>query len=99
LAKTLFEGLGLVDAPEIIDAIDSIKHDIDLTNTVQIGRFGAIEISKHDIGHKHNDAVGDISGSISGLVGALEAADPTLAMKRQKSGLVSRFFGQDAGAL
>lgn len=94
--KKLCASLGLQVTPEVEAQIDEVKSRIDLFDVVNVGRFGAPEQSKHDLGHEHNEAVSGISSAITGLVGALDKADPRLALKRKKIGLIARFTGGDA---
>lgn len=94
--NTLCQKLGLELTPDIEARIEKAKASIDLMDTLNVGRYGAPEHSKHDIGHEHNEAVNGISGAITSLVSSLEAADPQLALKRKKSGWFARFTGQDA---
>ncbi len=94
--NTFCQTIGLELTPAIEMCITEAINSIDLKDTLSIGRYGAPEQSRNDIGHDHNEAVGSISSAITGLVQSLEKANPKQALKRKKTGFLARFTGQDA---
>lgn len=96
LIKSLCQKLEIEFTTEVEVAASNIAKEIDLSDTLSIGRYGSSVHSHTDVGHKHNEAVTAVSNTITDLVRALEEADPSLALKRHKKGFLARFTGQDA---
>lgn len=91
----LCQKLDLESTPNIKAEILRVAKKIDLLDTLNVGRYGAVESTNTDISHDHNEAVSSVSATVTGLVKALEKADPEIALKRQKKSFIARFIGSD----